>query len=83
MRHLKLVSYLLTAAGIGLVVLAVALDLTPTLTLIGLMLAIAGVVKIAVVAVWHGFAGFGVPLTAESTAPTADARLKNRDEERL
>lgn len=82
MRQLKLLSYVMTVGGVALAAVAVAFDLSATIVLIGLMLAIAGGVKIAVVGIWHGVAGFGLPLNAETTAPSADARLKAREEER-
>lgn len=40
-------------------------DLNPTIVLIGLMLVVAGVVKIVAVGIWHGVGGFGSPLTSE------------------
>ncbi len=63
MRYLRPISYGITIAGIVLVVAAIALDLSPTVALIGMMLVVAGLVKIATVAIWHGTFGFGVPLT--------------------
>ena len=55
MRHIQLVSILLLATGIVLVVLGEALNTGPTMTLIGLMLVIAGAVKVVTVRIWHGF----------------------------
>ena len=54
MRHLNLISLLLTAAGILLVVGGTLLDLSPALTLVGLMLVIGGVVKVATLKLWRG-----------------------------
>ena len=54
MRHLNHISLLLTAAGILLVVGAALFDLSPALTLIGLMLVVGGVVKVATVKLWRG-----------------------------
>jgi hypothetical protein len=69
LRHLKLVSLLITFAGMLAVAAGLALDLDKTVVLIGMMLIIAGGVKIAMVAVWRGFAGFGVPLASQDTNP--------------
>ena len=52
MRHLRLMSYVLTAAGVALVVAAAVADLAAGVLLTGLLLAWAGIVKIAVVAIW-------------------------------
>jgi len=51
-RHLSNTSYALTAVGIVIVLFALVLDLAPWITLSGVLLAWAGIVKIAVVLVW-------------------------------
>jgi hypothetical protein len=51
-RHLRLMSYVLTAVGVALVVAAAVADLAAGVLLTGLLLAWAGIVKIAVVAIW-------------------------------
>lgn len=52
MRHLLIASYALTAVGIFIVLVALALDLAAWITLAGVLLAWAGIVKIAVVLIW-------------------------------
>jgi len=51
-RHLSIASYVLTAIGILLVLFALVLDLPTWITLSGILLAWAGMVKIAVVLIW-------------------------------
>ena len=65
MRYLRLVSYAMTVAGIGLAIAATALDFGAVWTLTGLLLVVAGFVKIVTVAIWHGFAGLGPIKTTE------------------
>ncbi|HEY7032850.1 MAG TPA: hypothetical protein VH482_16015 [Thermomicrobiales bacterium] len=65
MRYLRLVSIAITVAGLALAVAASVFDLGPALTLTGLMLVVAGLVKIVTVAIWHGFAGLAPVKTTE------------------
>ena len=65
MRYLRLVSFAMTIVGIGLAIVASALDFGPVWTLTGLMLVVAGIVKIATVAIWNGIAGLGPVKTTE------------------
>ena len=55
MRHIHNISWLMLAAGIVMAVAGAALDLGAVVTLIGLMLVVAGVVKVITVRIWHGF----------------------------
>ena len=55
MLHLRNLSILMLGLGIALVAAGLALDLSEVITLIGLMLVVAGAVKIATVRIWHGF----------------------------
>lgn len=66
MRYLKAISILMTALGVAAIVVTILLDLNPTIALAGMLLVVAGVVKIVIVGLWHGVAGFGAPLTAEA-----------------
>ncbi|MDQ4100405.1 MAG: hypothetical protein M3121_07890 [Chloroflexota bacterium] len=52
MRHLRVMSYVLTAVGVALAVAAAVADLGAGVLLTGILLAWAGIVKIAVVAIW-------------------------------
>ena len=54
MRHLRTVSVAMTVLGLALVAVATILDLPVTWTLVGLLLAWAGVVKVVVVVLWRG-----------------------------
>jgi hypothetical protein len=56
-RHLHLVSLLMTVVGLALVVFAVAGWLNPTLLVVGLFLLWAGIVKVVVVALWRHLGG--------------------------
>jgi len=56
-RHLRSVSVAMTAAGVILLLAAVLLDLGATWTLVGLLLAWAGVVKVIVVRLWRNLDG--------------------------
>ncbi len=64
-HYLRLISIGMTIAGAALAVAANVFDLGGALTLIGLMLVVAGLVKIVTVAVWNGFAGLGPVQTTE------------------
>lgn len=57
MRHLSIASYAITVIGIFLVLLALIMDLAPWAVLAGVLLAWAGIVKIAVVVIWTKVAG--------------------------
>jgi hypothetical protein len=56
-RHLHLVSLLMTVVVLALVVVAVAGWLNPTLLVVGLFLLWAGIVKVVVVALWRHLGG--------------------------
>jgi hypothetical protein len=58
-RHLQTASYIMTAIGVVLVAAALAIDLPMATLLTGMLLFVAGVVKIVMVAVWRGVAGMG------------------------
>ena len=45
----------MTVLGLALIALALILDLPATWTLVGLLLAWAGIVKVIVVVLWRGF----------------------------
>ena len=66
LRYLRAISILMTVLGITAIAAAVLLDLNPTVALAGMLLIVAGVVKIVIVGLWHGIAGFGAPLTADA-----------------
>jgi hypothetical protein len=57
MKQIALLAYAMTVAGIFLTVGSVIADSSPLWQLTGLLLVIAGVVKIAVVQIWQRIAG--------------------------
>lgn len=70
MRHLRSLSTALAVAGIAALILAPLAGLDPTWTLVGLLLAVAGVVKLVVVFLWRDLnAGPGLD---DRSAPTPD-----------
>ena len=71
MRHLRTISLLMTVLGIALIAAALLFDASPTVGLVGMMLVVAGAVKIVIVRLWQGVAGFGAPVPAESASSTA------------
>jgi len=56
-RHIRLVSVLMTVVGLAVVVAAVVGWSSPTLLLVGLFMVWAGVVKVVVVALWRHLGG--------------------------
>lgn len=52
MSYLRITSLVMTLVGILLVVATFVLDLTPMWQLAGIMLILAGIVKVAVVTIW-------------------------------
>ena len=59
MKHLQLVSYAMTALGVLLAIAAGLLGLGAMWLLTGILLAWAGIVKIAVVLIWTKLAHLG------------------------
>ncbi len=59
MRYLHLTSYGITIAGFVTLVAAIVFDLNAAVQLTGLMLALAGVVKVVVVFLWIHVAHLG------------------------
>lgn len=78
MRYIRWISYVITVAGVVLTAVGATFGLNPTITLIGLMLVVAGVVKIVAVGLWHGVGGFGAPLTSpeEQVVPVRPRRQR-------
>jgi len=59
MRYLSIASYAITAIGVLIIVVASLLGLDTSIVLAGVLLAWAGIVKIAVVLIWTRVAGMG------------------------
>ena len=62
MHHLNRLSYAILALGLLTIVAAIVGSLSPVWTLIGLMLLVAGLVKVAVVLLWRTVAQFDDPI---------------------
>ncbi len=61
----------MTALGLLLIVAAVVADLSPLVTITGMFLFVAGIVKIAMVAIWKSFFSIPVEAPAQSEGPPA------------
>ena len=55
MRWLHHISLVMIISGVALIILGTTTGAGPTITLIGAMLVVAGIVKVVVVRLWHGF----------------------------
>ena len=55
MLHIRNLSWLMVGLGVMLAIAGEALDLGAVVTLTGLMLVVAGVVKVVTVRIWHAF----------------------------
>ena len=63
MRSIRLLSTIVTVAGLVLLVGGIAFDLDPVWSLAGLLLLVAGVVKVVVTAIWRNLGGDSPPNT--------------------
>jgi hypothetical protein len=59
MKTARSISYGMTALGVALTLAGALFDLSPVITVSGLLLVVAGVVKIGMVAIWQVF--FRIP----------------------
>lgn len=78
MQHLKTISVVMTLAGSAAVIAAIALDLNATVTVVGMMLVVAGLVKVAMVGLWRTVAGFGGPVQADGPATNGTSEERRR-----
>lgn len=78
MAHARTISIAMTVAGLLMIAGAVIAGLGPLVTVTGMLLVVAGIVKIAMVAIWKSF--FSVPLDtpARSERPTAGGAHKGK-----
>ena len=60
----------MTALGLLLIVAAVVADLSPMVTVTGMLLFVAGIVKIATIAIWKSFFAIPVEAPAQSDGPS-------------
>lgn len=71
MAHARNISVVMTVLGLLLIGVAVVADLSPIVTLTGMLLFVAGIVKIAMVAIWKSFFSIPVEAPAQSDGPPA------------
>lgn len=62
----------MTIIGIAMTLVAVIADLPAAVTLTGMLLFVAGIVKIGMVAIWHAF--FAMPITENGAAAAHEKR---------
>lgn len=58
----------MTVLGVAMIAAAVVAGAGPTIGLIGMMLVVAGIVKIVIVRLWNGVAGFAAPVESASAS---------------
>jgi uncharacterized protein involved in response to NO len=61
----------MTVLGLGLILAAVVADLGPLVTVTGMLLAVAGIVKIVMLAIWKSFFAIPVDTPARTDRPPA------------
>ena len=71
MAHARNISVALTVFGLLLIGVAVVAGLSPIVTLTGMLLFVAGIVKIAMIAIWKSFFSIPVEAPAQSDGPPA------------
>ena len=76
MAHARNISVAMTVLGLLLTGAGVIADLSPMVTLTGMLLVVAGIVKIAMVAIWKSFFSIPVESSAQSDGPPAGGRPK-------
>jgi hypothetical protein len=69
--HARNISVALTVFGLLLIGVAVVAGLSPIVTLTGMLLFVAGIVKIAMIAIWKSFFSIPVEAPAQSDGPPA------------
>ena len=57
----------MTLAGVAAIAAALTLDVSRTVLLVGMMLVVAGGVKIVIVGLWQTVAGFGAPASNDAS----------------
>ncbi len=71
MAHARNISVAMTVLGLLLVGFAVVADLSPIVTLTGMLLFVAGIIKVAMVAIWKSFFSIPVEAPAQTDGPSA------------
>lgn len=68
----------MTVLGLILTVVAIVAELGPLATVTGMLLIVAGIVKIAMVAIWKSFFSVPVDAPAQSDAPSTGGARKRK-----
>ncbi len=71
MAHARNISVAMTVFGLLLTGAGLVADLSPMVTLTGMLLVVAGIVKIAMVAIWKSFFSIPVEAPAQTNGPPA------------
>jgi hypothetical protein len=66
----------MTLLGLVLVVFAVIADLSPVVTVTGMLLFVAGIIKVAIVAIWKSYFSIPVEAPAGSDGPSTGGSKK-------
>lgn len=61
----------MTVLGLLLIGVAAIADLSPLVTLTGMLLVVAGIIKIAMIAIWKSFFSIPVEAPAQSEGPSS------------
>lgn len=69
MAHARNVSVAITAIGLLLIGASIVAGLSPIVTLTGMLLFVAGIIKIAMIAIWKSFFSIPVEAPAQSDGP--------------
>lgn len=71
MAHARNISIAMTVLGLLMIAAAIVADVSPLVTLTGMLLVVAGIVKIAMIAIWKSFFSIPVEAPAQSNGPPA------------
>lgn len=68
--HARNISVAMTVLGLVLIAVAVIADLSPLVTVTGMLFVVAGIVKIVMIAIWKSFFSIPVEAPAQSDGPS-------------
>jgi hypothetical protein len=68
----------MTIIGLVLIGIAVIAGLSPVVTLTGMLLFVAGIIKVAIVAIWKSFFSIPVDAPAQFDGPSAGGSPKGK-----
>ncbi len=78
MAHARTISIAMTVLGVALVVIGVVAGLDPLVTITGMLLVVAGIVKIGMVAIWKSFFSIPVDTPAQTDTPHKSGAHKGK-----